>query len=151
MQRLSITTPAQLSASWENIMCQRSWAVHWQAEYHLYCGAGNLARMFTTLVLTKDALLLLANAVQGCLNSVLLYQTAMTAVRRRAVRRQKALDTAELYHEPGDDQEVRPHALPVLFVSLSGCQVYILAAHRVEPAGPGNRKAGRARRAKRRR
>jgi len=106
-----------------------------QADQHLCCCAGNLARMFTTLVLTKDALLLLANAVQGCLNSALLYQTAMTAVRRRAVRRQKALDTADFYHKPGDDEEVRTHVLPFLVVRLSGRQIYTVAAHRVEPAG----------------
>jgi PQ loop repeat len=39
---------------------------------------GNAARIFTTIVLVKDGLLLTGAMVQGCLNSVLLWQTVDT-------------------------------------------------------------------------
>lgn len=39
-------------------------------------------QVFTTLVLTRDPLILMGNAVQGTLNCVLLWQTVSTAMRR---------------------------------------------------------------------
>ena len=58
--------------------------------------------MFTTLVLTQDSLILAGNAVQGTLNSVLLWQTASTAARRSRRRaRGAAGDTST------DDEQAR--------------------------------------------
>lgn len=57
--------------------------------------AGNMARMFTTLVLTQDGLLFIANAVQGVLNTVLLWQTAMSAYQQRQQRLLRDKEDAE--------------------------------------------------------
>lgn len=46
--------------------------------------AGNSARIFTTLVLTGDMLLLSGALTQGCLNTVLLCQSITTAKARRS-------------------------------------------------------------------
>eukprot|EP00877_Chromochloris_zofingiensis_P005711 jgi/Chrzof1/15140/Cz09g28190.t1 len=43
--------------------------------------AGNSARIFTTLVLTGDMLLLQGVVTQGCLNAVLLYQSVRSELR----------------------------------------------------------------------
>ncbi|GBF98507.1 hypothetical protein Rsub_11498 [Raphidocelis subcapitata] len=50
------------------------------------CGlnvAGNAARVFTTLVLTRDPLLLGGIITQGTMNCILLYQSIDTSMRRR--------------------------------------------------------------------
>eukprot|EP00884_Botryococcus_braunii_P002202 jgi/Botrbrau1/11983/Bobra.0115s0019.1 len=44
---------------------------------------GNVTRLFTTIVLMGDRLVMGANISQGILNSILLYQTVMTKVRNR--------------------------------------------------------------------
>ncbi|KAI8464676.1 MAG: hypothetical protein J3K34DRAFT_525994 [Monoraphidium minutum] len=52
----------------------------------LSCGlnvAGNAARVFTTLVLTRDPLLLGGILTQGTMNCILLYQSIDTSMRRR--------------------------------------------------------------------
>lgn len=46
--------------------------------------SGNLTRLFTTLVLMGDRLVLASNISQGILNSILLYQTIMTKLRSRS-------------------------------------------------------------------
>lgn len=68
--------------------------------------AGNMARMFTTLVLTQDTLLLIANAVQGVLNSVLLWQTALYAYQRRQQQLMRTKeDPEDLHNDPRDEGE----------------------------------------------
>lgn len=69
--------------------------------------AGNMARMFTTLVLTQDSLLFIANAVQGVLNTVLLWQTAMSAYQHRQQRLLRDKEDAEdLPNDPEAMSEV---------------------------------------------
>lgn len=75
--------------------------------------AGNMARMFTTLVLTQDSLLLIANAVQGVLNTVLLWQTALSAYQRRQQRLLQAKEDGEDLHDEPHSQGQETGMSPV--------------------------------------
>lgn len=56
-------------------------------------------QVFTTLVLTQDPLILMGNAVQGTLNSVLLWQTVTTAIDRTRRAKGSVDDTHAPYEE----------------------------------------------------
>lgn len=56
-------------------------------------------QVFTTLVLTQDPLILMGNAVQGTLNSVLLWQTVSTAIERSRRSRGSAGSTHDSAEE----------------------------------------------------
>lgn len=56
--------------------------------------AGNVTRIFTTLVLTKDPYILSACTTQFCLNSILLWQVWKTRVQQRVAAKKAAAAAA---------------------------------------------------------
>jgi mannose-P-dolichol utilization defect 1 len=66
--------------------------------------AGNAARAFTTIVLTRDALLLAGAVTQGALNGVLTWQALETGRRRRRDKEAAALAAAAAAAAEGGDK-----------------------------------------------